>query len=53
MYVDQELGTQLVRWRRHLHRFPETGFNEHQTSGYVATALELLGLQEASKIETE
>ena len=45
MYVDQELGTQLVRWRRHLHRFPETGFNEHQTSGYVATALELLGLQ--------
>lgn len=45
MYVDNELGTQLVRWRHHLHQFPETGFNEHQTARYVATALELLGLQ--------
>lgn len=45
MYLDNELGTQLVRWRHHLHRFPETGFNEHQTSDYVAKALELLGLE--------
>ncbi len=45
MYVDNEFGTQLVRWRHHLHQFPETGFNEHKTSGYVAQALELLGLQ--------
>ena len=27
MYVDTELGTQMVRWRRELHQFPETGFN--------------------------
>ncbi|HWT17573.1 MAG TPA: M20 aminoacylase family protein [Variovorax sp.] len=45
MYVDNELGTQLLRWRHHLHRFPETGFNEHKTSDYVARTLELLGLQ--------
>ncbi|MBS0342906.1 MAG: amidohydrolase [Proteobacteria bacterium] len=45
MYVDNELGTQLVRWRHHLHQFPETGFNEHRTADYVAKALELLGLQ--------
>lgn len=45
MYVDTELGTQLVSWRRHLHQIPETGFNEHQTSRYVAAALELMGLQ--------
>jgi hippurate hydrolase len=45
MYVDTELGTQLVRWRHHLHQFPETGFNEHKTSDYVAQALQLLGLE--------
>jgi len=45
MYIDNDLGTQLVRWRHHLHQFPETGFNEHRTSDYVARALELLGLQ--------
>lgn len=45
MYVDTELGTQLVNWRRNLHQIPETGFNEHQTSRYVAAALELMGLQ--------
>lgn len=45
MYVDTELGTQLVTWRHHLHQMPETGFNEHQTSRFVAAALELMGLQ--------
>ncbi len=45
MYVDDELGTQMVRWRHQLHRFPETGFNEHQTAGYLAKALELMGLE--------
>lgn len=45
MYVDNELGTQMVRWRHQLHQFPETGFNEHRTSGFVAKALELMGLE--------
>ena len=45
MYAETELGAQLVRWRRHLHQHPETGFNEHRTADYVATALELMGLQ--------
>ena len=45
MAVDNELGTQMVRWRHALHQFPETGFNEHRTSGFVAKALELMGLQ--------
>lgn len=45
MYVDNELGTQMVRWRHQLHQFPETGFNEHRTSGFVARALELMGLE--------
>lgn len=45
MYVDNELGTQMVGWRHQLHQFPETGFNEHKTAGFVAKALELMGLE--------
>jgi amidohydrolase len=35
----------LVRWRHHLHRFPETGFNEHRTADYLAQVLSLMGLE--------
>jgi hippurate hydrolase len=35
---------QLVRWRHHLHRHPETGFEEVQTADYVASVLKALGL---------
>src|SRR3954452_2146763 len=35
---------QVVAWRRHLHRHPEVSFQEHETSAYVASALEELGL---------
>ncbi len=44
MYVEHELETRMVGWRHQLHRFPETGFNEHRTAGFVAAALELMGL---------
>jgi hippurate hydrolase len=40
-----DLDPQLVRWRHHLHRFPETGFNEKHTSDYLAQVLQLLGLE--------
>jgi len=26
----------LVNWRRHLHMYPEIGFNEHETTKYIA-----------------
>ena len=45
MYADGDVETQMVAWRRHLHQFPETGFNEHKTAGFVAKALELMGLE--------
>jgi len=35
----------LVRWRHHLHRHPETGFEELQTADYVASVLKALGLE--------
>jgi amidohydrolase len=48
--VESDFEQQLVRWRHHLHRFPETGFNELRTSEYVANVLRLLGLDVHSGI---
>ncbi|MDZ5457512.1 M20 aminoacylase family protein [Azohydromonas lata] len=45
MYVDDALQAQMVRWRHHFHRFPETGFNEHRTADTVAGVLQVLGLE--------
>lgn len=42
--MDNDLHSQLLRWRRHLHQYPETGFEEVSTSEYVAKALSDLGL---------
>jgi len=39
------LPLQLRHWRRHLHTIPETGFEERQTSDYVAQVLGALGLE--------
>jgi amidohydrolase len=43
--VDQELASNLVRWRHQLHRCPETGFNEKRTADYIAGVLEALGME--------
>lgn len=46
MYTDDPvLNRQLVTWRHHLHRHPETGFEEVHTAEYVAQALTELGLE--------
>jgi hippurate hydrolase len=39
------LQQELTEWRRHLHAYPETGFEEHQTSSFVAEKLESFGLK--------
>lgn len=39
-----QLNNQLKSWRRYLHQHPETGFEEVNTSGYVANILNTLGL---------
>lgn len=43
--TEAELESGWVRWRQEFHRFPETGFNERQTADYVATVLQMLGLE--------
>jgi amidohydrolase len=42
--METSLQSQLKSWRQHLHRNPETGFEEVATSDYVASALKALGL---------
>lgn len=44
MDSEQDFRAQLVAWRHHLHRHPETGFEEVNTSDFVARVLESLGL---------
>ena len=40
----EPFDAQLRQWRQHLHRHPETGFNEHRTADYVASLLGAMGL---------
>lgn len=42
----------LLRWRHDLHRIPELGFQERETSAYVRSVLEQLGLDVVSRAET-
>jgi amidohydrolase len=38
------LQPRLLEWRRHLHRFPELGFQEYQTADFIAQTLTNLGI---------
>ncbi|AWI74718.1 amidohydrolase [Parazoarcus communis] len=35
----------MTEWRRHLHRFPECGFDVEQTSDFIAARLESFGIE--------
>jgi hippurate hydrolase len=41
--VSDSLARRVRAWRRDLHRIPETAFEEHRTSDYIAVALRELG----------
>lgn len=45
MDSEQDFRAQLVAWRHHLHRHPEVGFEEVETSDFVAGVLGELGLE--------
>ncbi|SAL35798.1 amidohydrolase [Caballeronia udeis] len=40
-----DFDRQLTQWRHRLHRAPETGFEEHETSTFAAGVLEGFGLE--------
>jgi hippurate hydrolase len=44
------LQQEMTAWRHHLHAYPETGFEEHQTSSFLAQKLTLFGLKVACGI---
>ncbi len=39
------LATELIAWRRDLHRHPELGFEENRTAGFVAETLASLNIE--------
>lgn len=42
---DSGMVAEMVEWRRHLHRFPECGFNVHQTADFIAEKLSSWGIE--------
>ena len=40
----QQLHPEIRQWRRHLHQFPETAFEETQTAAFIAEKLSSFGL---------
>ncbi|RIZ70653.1 MAG: amidohydrolase, partial [Methylococcales bacterium] len=40
----QQLHEDMRQWRRHLHQFPETAFEENQTAEFIAKKLKSFGL---------
>src|ERR1700744_6360869 len=45
LHIDQSLVDDTIQWRRHLHAHPETAFDEHATSEFVASKLQEFGLE--------
>lgn len=43
--LSPELIADMTEWRRHLHRFPECGFEVQQTSDFIAGKLEGFGVE--------
>jgi amidohydrolase len=41
----RDLENEMAGWRHHLHAYPETGFEEFQTSDFLAEKLTALGLE--------
>lgn len=43
--MDAHLTTAMSEWRRHLHRFPECGFEVEQTADFIANKLTSWGIE--------
>lgn len=45
MSLDPQLIAQMTEWRRHMHRFPECGFDLPLTADFIADTLESFGIE--------
>ncbi|WP_293267751.1 M20 aminoacylase family protein [Neptunomonas sp.] len=45
MIITPQLITQMTEWRRHMHRFPECGFDLPLTADFIAEKLESFGIE--------
>ena len=45
-----ELRSDMVKWRRHLHRHPELSFQEHNTIAFVLERLKEEGIEVRSGV---
>ncbi|WP_231295780.1 M20 aminoacylase family protein [Colwellia sp. PAMC 21821] len=45
MTLNTQLITQMTQWRRHMHRFPECGFDVPLTANFIADKLESFGIE--------
>lgn len=43
--LDPQLIAQMTEWRRHMHRFPECGFEVQETAEFIADKLESFGIE--------
>ena len=43
--LDSQLIKHMTEWRRHLHRYPECGFEVQQTSDFIAEKLQSFGIK--------
>ncbi|MDQ8733470.1 M20 family metallopeptidase [Paenibacillus sp. LHD-38] len=41
----QQLFPKMIKWRRHLHQYPELSFHERVTSSWIASQLSELGIE--------
>ncbi len=41
----EEIKSEMTEWRRYLHQYPETAYEEHNTSDFIADKLNSFGLE--------
>lgn len=44
-FIEKDIEEQVIRWRRHLHKYPELSGQEKATAEYIAARLEEFGIQ--------
>jgi amidohydrolase len=43
--IANEIKDEVIKWRRHIHMYPELGYEEEETSKFVAKELKKLGVE--------